>query len=44
MLSYSENWLEDLLGSKLDPLVNSQGAVTSRVILLQDGLILILNQ
>ena len=41
---HSDDWLKDLLSRKLNPLVNSQGTVAPRVVLLQDGLILVLSQ
>ena len=39
----SEDWLENFHSCQFDPLVNSQGAVASRVVLLEDGLVLILH-
>ena len=39
----SEDWLENFHSCQFDPLVNSQGAVASRVVLLEDGLVLLLH-
>ena len=39
----SDESLEDLLVSELHPLINGQCAIAPRIILLEDGLVLALN-
>ena len=43
MLKLSDKRLEDLLSSKLDPLINGEVAVRPGVVLLEESLVLILN-
>ena len=44
MLKLSDKRLEDLLSSKLDPLINGEVAVRPGVVLLEESLVLVLNK